>query len=73
MNTTMTTITGKYTAHYERGIQSKLTNYADTRDVRVSGGSFKAVLNPALPITTINEITLALESVWHVTDITISR
>ena len=65
----MVTLSGHCFAHYEQGIRSTLTKYADKDDVRVKNGSFKAILNESLPDMVINDLIWNLEHVWHVLSI----
>ena len=58
-------IRGHYFTHYERGIRSKLTEYADKRDVVVKNGSFKAILNGGLSERQVATLIWGLEHSWH--------
>ncbi|MEA1999718.1 MAG: hypothetical protein U9N61_10425 [Euryarchaeota archaeon] len=58
-------ISGYYLKHDERGILSKLTEYADHRDVIVKDGRFKATLNPALSTTSVDDLKWILEHTLH--------
>ena len=60
-----TTITGHYFEHYGRMVRSKLTGYADARDIRVRNGTFRATLNPTLSERTLRDVIWSLEHSWH--------
>ena len=58
-------IRGYYLTHYERGIRSKLTEYADKSDVAVKNGSFKAILNGGLSEQAVTTLLWSLKHTWH--------
>lgn len=58
-------IRGYYLKHYERGIRSKLTEYADIDHVQVKNGSFKAILNGMLSEQVMDNLLWNLEHTWH--------
>ena len=58
-------ITGYYLKHYERGILSKLTEYADAQHVRVRNGKFSAKLNSTLSDCLVDNLLWNLEHVLH--------
>ena len=69
----MTTIKAFYMKHYEQGIRSLLTEYADANAVTIRNGSFTAILNPALTSRTIENILYRLEYVYHSFSISVKR
>jgi hypothetical protein len=58
-------ITGYYLKHYERGIRSKLTEYADVQHVRVKNGKFSAKLNATLSDRLVDNLLWNLEHVLY--------
>jgi len=58
-------ITGHYFRHYERGIRSKLTEYADAQYVQVKNGTFRAKLNQTLSERAIDNLLWSLENSLH--------
>lgn len=58
-------IRGYYLAHYERGIRSKLTEYADKSNVWVKNGSFKAILDGTFSEQAIDGLLWNLEYTLH--------
>ena len=58
-------IRGYYLTHYERGIRSKLTEYADKSDVQIKNGSFRAILNAALSEPMVDNLLWNLEHTQH--------
>ena len=62
----MATITGQYLQHYERGIRSTLTEYADKDYVSIKNGTFRAPLNATLSERLIDNLIWNLEHTWHV-------